>query len=783
LCIVGPSFERSVKMDPVPGGVFADSSYFHAVMNPISVSSPKLLLEIDPQNGRWLSLRGGKTQRSWLAADSDCGFPFVAGTGEVPCGHPIALSYGNGATSLEGRSERGGISLQLQCEGDALVAELTLPPRRGPRSGLILDLDHLDRGDGDDPERNIHDTLMPVMMESADDLSWAWVAWQRAEDDFLITAVDGPSAGWFIRYSYAGHRMDGFQLLARADDVLATGWPDGRLPAPDRLRVKLSLAESREEVLEEAHRLLALCSANPVSSSVVKGGSIALAQACDLTWVQPSGESVKMSSVSELPATQPGQHRLLCRSAAGRVHESRVLVLGDWEALRLKALTTHRERYQLPRGAFARCLNAEQQPEGRNFGGNHFGNPDESGSCRTGEFGGFGAWAQLLMLREGRGDEEMARSVRAYFDWMCNVGREENPGPGTLCFQPHSYEGRDYSPYHFYQEICYAQHESWLIGQLADAVDYGWEELLKHLQGLCEHYLLDHIDASGVIWNQNWVHETPVDYSTVDCPMIHLLRAAEVLQERDADLSKRLYRVCRQQAEHLLNRGFDFPTEGEPCTEDGSIACQAWGLARAYNELADPDPAWLKLAQDLMSYHSKLELSGQDVRVDGSSLRFWETMYETEEWGPSINAGHGWTLWSAFARLELFRATRDFEDLWQLWRHSMCVASRQQENGLFPPCFTPDPIPSLPHDDAWGDPGKRYEARTSSAVAGLRYPEGSSMSGMFLWLLYPRIWSHTYGYDPKSGRLINAVLVDGRVVPHCSSDTPQLIQPHDAINS
>jgi len=746
-------------------------------MTPITLVSDCLSLRLDPDTGRWVSLTGGKTGRNWLAEHSDCGLPFVGGSGMEPCGHPVTLRCHQEEGTVKGRSIRGEIGVTLSANGDVIEGELHLPTFRGPRSGWILDVDHLDRGDGDDPDRNIQDTLMPVMMETAADLSWAWVAWQRSEEDFLVTAVEGPSAGWFIRYSYAGHRMDGFQILARADDVLAPGWPEGRLPSPDSLCIRLTLADSRDGVLQKAHTLLGLQSAHPVTTSVVKGDTIRLQDPCDLTWIAPDGKASELSMVSEIPAMQPGQHRLLRHASNGRLHESRVFVLEDWDVLRGEALSAHREYYQLPRGAFARCLNPAKRPEGRNFGGNHFGNPDEGGSCRTGEFGGFGAWAQLKKLLEGVEDTQMEDSVHAYFDWMCNKGREDTPGPGTLTFFPHTYEGCSYSPYHFFEEICYAQHEAWLIAQFADAVKLGWTELVPHLQGLCRHYLSDHVDENGVIWNQNWDHETPVDYSTVDCPLIHLIEASSALKAHDQELSDRLAVVCRKQAEHLHSRGFDFPTEGEPCTEDGSIACQAWGLARAYNELPDPDPAWLELARELMAYHAKLELSGQDIRLDGSSLRFWETMYETDEWGPSINAGHGWTLWSAFARLELFRASGEFEDLWLLWRHTMCVASRQGEEGLFPACYTPDPVPSLPHDDAWGDPEKRFEGRMSSGKAGMRYPEGYSMSGMFLWILYPQIWSHTCGYDAATGRLVNARLEEGTVIPHCPGPDVRVVTP------
>ena len=299
-----------------------------------------------------------------------------------------------------------------------------------------------------------------------------------------------------------------------------------------------------------------------------------------------------------------------------------------------------------------------------------------------------------------------------------------------------------------------------VIRQLADAISLGngpIDEYEKHLVGLVEHYLADHLEPGmGIIWNQNWPDEKPVDYTTEDCCLVHLLRAAEILEQGHKSLANTLWSICRLMADHLLARGFSFPTEGEPCTEDGSIACQAWGLATAYNAFSDPDPAWLSLAQDLMAYHAKLEMSGNDCRTNGSTIRFGETMYESQEWGPSINAGHGWTIWSAWARWEIFRATGAFDDLLQAWNHSCCVAAKIQPDGSIPPCYTPDPIPTIPHDDAWGDELRRYEARMTTAEAGMRFTAGRSMSSMHLFIFAPVAWASTCGLDLTSGMCVNA---------------------------
>jgi len=613
---------------------------------------------------------------------------------------------------------------------------------------------------------------MPVSVATSEKLDWAYLIWQRSVDDYLVTVLDGLSAGWRIKYSYAGHRMTGFEVLARADDVIcpAERFPAGRLPAVTELKLRLAFAHSRDDALLTAVQLLNLGAVIPGSTGGVIGSAVSLETIGDvfsLEVVNPDG-SIKQIDVSSrsLALEAAGDYVLNAKASNGKVHPTRIHVFEGWKQMAERALNFHRQHYQLECGAFARSLRSlSLLPDGRQASGYHYGNPDEGGSCKTGEFGGFGAWALIVHQSIFGCSEQMSASVDRYFGWMLNRGREGNPRPGTVSFSPHRSQGLDYSPYHLFEMICYVQYETWFVRQLADAISLGDKSLLPHLQEMCRHVLNDHCDDEGVIWNQNFKDETPVDYSTVDCPLVHLLVAARVLEPFDPTLSCELLGFCRKQAEHLYKRGFDFPTEGEPCTEDGSIACQAWGLAFAFNNLENPDPRWVTLAAELMDFHSKLEMFGTDARSDGSSLRFWESMYESDNYGPSINAGHGWTLWSAYARWELYLATGDSRHLFQSWRHTIPVANKFDDRGASFPCYTPDLIPAAPHDDQWGDAERRYEGRITSIPVAWGYQDTISMSGMFLFLFAPESWYRSCGFDPSSGLCANAKYVDGKLTP------------------
>jgi hypothetical protein len=708
----------------------------------VAIEAAGLGLTVDRDTGQWLSLTGGRTNRSWLspvAADAP-GLPFLSG-GPVDPGVlvPLACTAGEtNATIVSGASRRGGCTVRLSSGGDHLVAEYRFPDRRGPRAGVHIPLDHLDlEFDPDDRSDRSHH-LMPVCVATDEHFLWSYVVWHRSETDFLVLAVHGLHAGWRFLYSYPGHRIVGFRVLARADDVIAPPrFAGGRLPAVTHLRLKSALASSREDALAAAHRMVGL------------------------------------------PVAEPALHPI-----------------SDWNDLARRAVEFHLEHYQLHCGAFARSVSGDTlSPDRRATSGRHFGDPEEAGSCMTGEFGGFVGWAALLHQRLLPGIA-IAPAVRRYFDWLLNrhtdgsaVGSADIlPGtiwPADLSIPPAvtvrtgpkgveaAEGGARPAPFHLWGVPHYAQYESWAVAQLADAVALGAEDLRAPLAGVLAHYLTDHVGEYGAVHNRRYTDD-PQDYCTVDAPLVHILRAAEVLNESHPDVSALARATARGIAAHILVRGFSFPTEGEQSTEDGSIACAAWSLAYAFNELSDPDPAWLAFARDLLGFHRKFEMFGADARLNGSSVRFWETMYESDDWGPSINAGHAWTLWTAFAEWEMFRATGAYRWIEAAWSRTSCVASRVRDDGGMPVCFTPDPIPQIPHADVaeaddpggpLGTVGYRREGEMTSVHAGNRYPQSLSASGMFLFVLAPKTWYSACGFHPVSGTAINAVVAPGRVTP------------------
>lgn len=628
--------------------------------------------------------------------------------------------------------------MRMSSQRDAIVAEYELPPRRGPRAGVHIPLDHLDRQFDAGAIVDRSQQVTPVIIESDPEYQWSYLAWHRSESDLLVTVIDGPHAGWRIVYSYPGHRMVGFRVFTQADDVIAReSFASRRLPTTSKLTLRFALAESRLDAVRVAHRLL-----------------------------------------------------------RRQLHWRRDCTIPKWRTFAETSIAFHLKHFQLDSGAIARSVHGTSlRPDRRTTSGRHFGDSMEAGSCMTGEFGGFAVWAAILNGDIGRSAEH-EKGIDRYFDWLLNrkvKGEASRVYPGTI-WPPGvapppvaniapgpqgtttATGGASPAAHHLWGVPHFAQYETWAIAQLADGVKYGLEELREPLVALLDHFLDAHVGRSGAVYNIRY-EDTPQDYSTVDAPLVHIVHAARAIETSHPRISRSAFAAARGIADFILSRGFAFPTEGEQCTEDGSIACAAWSLAFAANELPEPDARWLPFARELLEFHRKLEMTGTDVRTDGSTIRFWETMYESDDWGPSINAGHAWTLWTAFAEWEMHRATGEYHWLKAAWKRTLCVASKARPDGGFPVCFTPDPVPQTPHADVSaadesGDDvaseGYQREGEVTTVTAGNAYTASLSASSMFLFVFASTSWYHTCGLDPDTGEAINATYHEGLLIP----DTP-----------
>lgn len=464
-----------------------------------------------------------------------------------------------------------------------------------------------------------------------------------------------------------------------------------------------------------------------------------------------------------------GIYRIKTVSPAGYSHISRVLCHSDWENIFDKVNSFYRDHFQDKCGAFYRIIWSDTLTpgDGRNYEGTAFGKPEEIGSCRTGEFGGFAAWAMIknqLLFGE---KEEFSDSVRNYIEhWALNRGHEDTPYCATVYKKAQNFMGREYGPYHLYQEYNYPQHEMFLIEELKDYYKLcGDSEILQDAILLGEHFMTEHIQEDGMVVCENHPGHV-VDYSTVHCAICGFIRLSEILKEKDSQKSQVFLHQAEKIADHVCKRGLDFPTEGEACTEDGSMTCSVVTLLWAYLKIS-PKEKYLAAAEEILNNHRMLMLDGTDCRMRNSTVRFWETQYETRDWGPSINAGHAWTIWGAEAEALMALVKCDISLLRDSYEGFVTNICKVKETGAMSCCYTPDMIPGSPHAPCvWGvsEGGENsFDLRPTSAHLGMGMaPKTYAASGNYFLIKAAEIWGHISGVWVEQRVGINGIYKDSK---------------------
>lgn len=698
-------------------------------------------------------------RRSSVMASCKHGIPFPGrpGEGDEPAVDSIRNLERHEAAYV---SHSGRTAVIYSFFDEYIEMEALLTSESGPRNGLELDFQFIDRPTGEPWTRQ-------AMLNTiyTDELhQYAYFIFQRPEGGYLALLVDSPYAAFRLKYSVDGHKVTGMQLLNVADDLVILD--DRRLHRVERLNLKLAFTAALDEAYAMISELLGIA----IAGYNISGGGVGSAipveligSAEGLQVVQPNGKTLELNPNEArhlVTLGSEGEHRIETTASNGRIHVSRVFCHGSWQEQFDRINAFSRQYFQLDSGAFARVIwkDTLSPKEGRTYGGEAFGDSEEQISCRTGEFGGFAGWAMLKnMLLYGE-HPELRESVDRYIrSWALNEGHEEWPNYGTICKRPFGMFGMQYSAYHLYQEYNYPQYETWLIAQLTDYYTLTRDPvILDHLLRLGKHYINDHVDPiAGMVLDQNHAEEEIVDYTTVDTPLVHLTRLGKLLEREGHPDSELFLGVSLKMAKHLAVRGLIFPTEGESCTEDGSMACTALSLLFAYLEL-EKDESFLKQGQYLLQLHAPLEMKGFDSRMKGSSMRYWETLYETRDWGASINASHAWAIWTAEAKLLLFAINGGYRWLEEAYNSFIANMGTVDGNGGIHCCYTPDMIPATPHM-----PYNRSEAEepdiypTSIPLASGYTALTYSASGNYYLIKAAEYWNHISGIDAMSGAVMN----------------------------
>lgn len=730
----------------------------------IRIEKNKYSIVLNQENGHVLGLYDRtRSESNWIGPQF--GIPFINGTQWREENLRTKVERWDN-TQILVTSETKATKILYHMGDTELTINLETITDCGPRIGFQMDFNFLDMPGGE----RFTEQCMPKVIYTDETCSFGYLVFATADKRFCAVVLESPFCAWRIKYDKSGHRMVGFQILTQADDVIT----DERqlLLTVDRLNLCVLFETSIEACMEAVSKRLkismVICEVSGGLPGAVIPFNVTAATRC-IKIVSPKG-AVFIPNENRVRLMETGIYQIITENDFGRKHISRILCHQDWKSMYRKINYFYADYFQDKSGAFYRAIGQKGlTPEGgRTLEGTAFGNIMEPSSCRSGEFGGFAAAAMMKNLLLFGKDEKLKRSVDSYIkNWALNDGHENTPYCGSIFKENSKFLGREYGPYHLYKEVNYPQHEAFLMEQL---IDYYWltkdQKILEDAYKLACHFIEEHMEPDGCVICQNSPETPKVDYCTVHTPIYGLIQVGRALGE--GEQSKKLLRYAEKLAEYVYKRGFLFPTEGEPCTEDGSMSCSAATLLYAYIFL-EPKPEYLSMAEELLNLHEILELDGTDCRMVGSSTRFWETQYETRDWGPSINAGHAWTVWLAAAKAMLSLVKGEFYTLLRSYEGFLTNICKVEKNGAMTSGYTPDMIPGMPHAPGiWGisDPEDGItEYRMTTTRLGMRYPDRTySASGNYFLIEAAKIWSHVSGYHGESGVCINGIEKDGRFI-------------------
>jgi hypothetical protein len=173
----------------------------------------------------------------------------------------------------------------------------------------------------------------------------------------------------------------------------------------------------------------------------------------------------------------------------------------------------------------------------------------------------------------------------------------------------------------------------------------------------------------------------------------------------------------------LERRKGDSQTEGEMTYEDGMISCSYTQLALFAVQFctADEQQKYIDAALQLVDGHRCLsQLLIPDCRMNGGSLRFWESQYDILTKPNMMNSPHGWSAWRIYGLWYLYLLTGQKRWIDQVYNAlGACCQLVHESTGELRWGFVPDPYVQA---DIWEeDPEHPGEGRSVEKVIGEQY--------------------------------------------------------------
>lgn len=165
-------------------------------------------------------------------------------------------------------------------------------------------------------------------------------------------------------------------------------------------------------------------------------------------------------------------------------------------------------------------------------------------------------------------------------------------------------------------------------------------------------------DEQGIYRRLERVHYTCVIY--IAKAMLEVALAEKDCADEELRAKYELhYNSAKRAIDELVEDLDNIETEGEQTLEDGMISCSALQIGMLALTLPENErEKYIKAAEYMMKVHSCLEQQlVPDCRMNGASLRYWESQYDVMIRVNMLNSPHGWTAWTSYAHYYLYMLT------------------------------------------------------------------------------------------------------------------------------
>lgn len=624
------------------------------------------------------------------------------------------------------QNEQLGVTTTYAAIGDGLTLSTQTDNANLSQFGLSLPFNFMGTLNGG----GYKNQFLPLSPYISEDGSHQLFYFSRVNGNPIAVIVESEADGYKLDYSpyVFGHYFVGMQIFATFDRAFKPQKPKSK-----RLRLHVLPVSDYVDALKK----LAALKNIPVAYTKITGGLVG-----DVRHIEVFGacDALTVSDKSGTRTVRYENPTPLNLNSAGitSVTPYRNGVAGA--DCRLYAYTTNQELYK-------KSMLSVSQSDLDKTDGN---------LCEHQSW----AAAALRYLMRFEGNDGLIRRVKSLLDVVTEPNPDKAVTRQTIC----RWQQDKIPPFNTYQSDR-LQEVFAGVGILVDAWRFfGQSEYLEFAVDTMTAMMQNTLQLDGEI--RRTFHDANIteDYTTVTCLMLYIVDLVIALRQIDDDRADYFAECADKIADFVHRRGMHFPTEGgasdlaEEQMEEGSISCSALTLLY-YCAHIRYDKQYIDTARRILHLHESWQIPSINCNLNGSTLRWWETLWEGDADGPALCCGHAWTIWRAEADFWYAILEKDTQALLRSYNGFMSNYAKIQDDGSSYAVYQPEFITgggfANSSDECEFRVKRGFPKQTDSGLSRYVFSRAADT-----WL-YTAAIIHT----PEFSGVLNAQIKDGWLYP------------------